>query len=385
MFESGTHPSLTMKSAFKHLRVALVHDWLTGMRGGEKVLEVLCELFPDATLFTLLHNPGSTSPTIERMRIRTSFVQQLPLKSEKYRNYLPFFPAAIESLDLSGFDLIISNSHCVAKGVIPPPGALHICYCHTPMRYVWDQYDDYFGKGRAGLMTRTAMRIVAPRLREWDVRTSSRVHHFIANSQNVSERIKRIYGRESDVLRAPVDTKRFVASARNDGYYLVVSALVPYKRVDLAVEAFNNSGKRLVIVGAGPELKKLRSLARPHVEFLGWRSDEELAGMYARCKALIFPGEEDFGIVPLEAMAAGKPVVAYARGGALETVIEKGKLPTGVFFEEQTSESLLGAIQRLGERKWNSAAIRRWAKKFDRERFKQELQRAIEKKLRGGR
>ena len=360
----------------------MVHDWLTGMRGGEKVLEVLCELFPDATLFTLLHNIGSTSPAIERMKIRTSFVQHLPFKSEKYRNYLPLFPTAIESFDLSGFDLVISSSHCVAKGVIPPPQALHVCYCHTPMRYVWDQYEDYFGNGRAGFVTRALMRFLAPRLRKWDVRTTNRVHHFIANSRNVAERIKRIYGRESEVLSAPVDTERFVASARNDGTYLVVSALVAYKRVDLAVKAFNQSGERLVIVGTGPELRKLKNLARPNVEFLGWRSNAELVELYARCRAVIFPGEEDFGIVPLEAMAAGKPVVAYAHGGALETVVEKGKTPTGVFFAEQTAASLLGAIQTFEKRKWNSAGIRRWAKKFDRKKFKHELQQAIKEELR---
>ncbi|MGH2567573.1 MAG: glycosyltransferase, partial [Bacteroidota bacterium] len=270
-----------MPKKLPHLRVALVHDWLTGMRGGERVLEVLCELFPHATLFTLLHNRGSTAAAIERMEIRTSFVQYLPLKRERYRNYLPLFPAAIESFDLSGFDLIISSSHCVAKGVIPPPGSLHLCYCHTPMRYVWDMYEEYFGHGRAGWLTRAAMALAAPRLREWDVRTSGRVHHFIANSRHVAERIKRIYAREAEVIFAPVDTGRFRVASKDEGYYLVVSALVPYKRVDFAIDAFNKTGDRLVIAGTGPEMRKLKALSRPNIAFLGWQPDDAVARLYA--------------------------------------------------------------------------------------------------------
>lgn len=362
-----------MHDMLKHLRVALVHDWLTGMRGGEKVLEVFCELFPNATLFTLLHNKGSTSPTIERMKIKTSFVQLLPFTQRHYRNYLPLFPTAIESFDLSGYDLILSSSHCVAKGVIPPVRALHICYCHTPMRYVWDLYDEYFGPGRAGWLTRAAMSLVATRLRRWDVESSARVHHYLANSHNVAERIQRIYGRESEVLYAPVETKRFTVSKKNEGYYLIVSALVPYKRVDLAIQAFNQTGDRLVIVGTGPEMKNLKAIAQPNIEFLGWQSDEMLAKLYAGCLALIFPGVEDFGIVPLEAMACGKPVVAYAEGGALETVVETEKNPTGVFFHEQSAEALMDAVGKLDKKKWNPKAIRRHALKFDRTLFKKTI------------
>ena len=351
-------------------RVALVHDWLTGMRGGEKVLEVLCELFPDATLFTLIHNRGSVSPAIERMRIQTSFLQSAPFRKERYRNYLPLFPLAIESFDFSGYDMILSTSHAVAKGAKPPPGALHICYCHTPMRYVWEMYDEYFGSGRAGLLTRLGMKLLAPRLRAWDVRTSSRVHFFLANSENVAQRIRRIYKREADVLHAPVDTSLFSLSRKSDDFFLVVSALVPYKRVDLAIEAFNRMGKRLVIVGKGPELAKLKTDAGSTIEFLGWQSDDQLARLYRTCRAIVFPGVEDFGIVPLEAMACGKPVIAFKAGGALETVIEG---TTGIFFHTQTPENLEEAVHRCEATRFNPPDIRRHATKFGRARFKKKI------------
>ena len=234
------------------MKTALVHDWLTGMRGGEKVLEVLCELYPDAELFSLLYNKGKLSKTIERMEIKTSFIDRLPMKENKYRNYLPLFPKAIESFDFSKFDLIISTSHCVAKGAKRRNGSLHLCYCHTPMRYVWEMYDEYFGKGRAGFATRAAMKFFAPYLRAWDVKTSGRVDHFIANSFNVAGRIKSYYSRTADVIHPPVDTARFNLSDSSDDYFLIVSALVPYKKVDLAVEAFNRIGRKLIIVGTGP-------------------------------------------------------------------------------------------------------------------------------------
>lgn len=351
-------------------QIALVHDWLTGMRGGEKVLEVLCEMFPDAPIYTLLHNKGSVSQTIESHPIRTSFIQHLPLKGKKYRSYLPLFPRAIESLDLSNFKLIISTSHAVAKGAVPPDGALHICYCHTPMRYVWDQYEEYFGKGRAGLLTRAAMRFLAPRLRAWDVRTSDRVHTFIANSHNVAARIQSRYKRSSEVLHAPVDASAFRVSTENDGSYLVVSALVPYKRIDLAILACQKLGRTLKIVGTGPDEDKLRSMAGPGVRFLGWMADADLARLYRQCRAVLFPGVEDFGIVPLEAMASGKPVVAFGKGGALETIIDG---TTGVFFNDQTVESLAGAIGRLEQMNLDPAVIRRHTEGFDRELFRTKL------------
>lgn len=363
------------------MKTALVHDWLTGMRGGEKVLEVLCELYPQATLHTLLHNKGSLSTEIEAMNIKTSFIDKLPFKEKKYRNYLPLFPLAIETMDFSDYDLIISTSHCVAKSAKPNKNALHICYCHTPMRYVWEMYDEYFGKGKTGIVTRAAMSFIAPILRKWDVATNNRVHHYIANSYNVARRIKEYYNRDADVIHPPVDTSLFQISKRSENYFLIVSALVPYKKVDIAIEAFNKLGKKLLIVGTGPESEKLKSLSKSNIEFLGWKSDEELAEIYSGCRALIFPGVEDFGIVPLEAMACGKPVIAFGKGGALETVIGEGENKTGIFFYEQTPEALIEVIKSFDEVRFNPYTIREHAFKFDRTIFKEKLNNYIMKKI----
>jgi glycosyltransferase involved in cell wall biosynthesis len=362
-------------------RVALVHDWLTGMRGGEKILEVFCELFPHATIYSTIHNEGMMSPPIERMKIKTSFIQHLPLKATKYRHYLPLMPAAIDALDFSEYDFILSTSVAVAKAAKPRRDAVHICYCNTPMRYIWDQYEEYFRKERAGLVTRTAMALVAPYLRRWDVRTSDRVHHFIANSHNVAERISRIYHRSSDVIYPPVSTDLFSVSEKDSGYYLIVSALVPYKRVDLAIETFNRLGEKLLVVGTGPEMEKLKKTANINIEFLGWQSDDDLSKLYAGCRALIFPGVEDFGIVPLEAMASGKPVVAFAKGGALETVVGDGDSPTGIFFREQTVDALIDAVKTLSRMKFDPYAIRRHTEKFDRKEFKQQIMEYVLKHL----
>ncbi len=359
------------------MRVALVHDWLTGMRGGERCLEVFCELFPNADLFTLLHVPGSVSPAIENRRITTSFIQRLPGAEERYRYLLPLFPWAIGRFDLRGYDLILSSSHCVAKGVRVPPGALHLCYCLTPMRYVWDLYDDYFG-ARAGVVPRLLMPPVASALRRWDRAAASRVHHFIAISRFVAERIERCYGRHAEVIYPPVDVQRFRLSEDPGEFYLVVSALTPYKRVDLAVEAANRLGVRLLVVGTGPEEARLRALAGPTVEFLGWRPDAEVAELYARCRALVFPPVEDFGIVPLEAMASGKPVIAFGQGGARETVVpldDGPEAPTGIFFPEQTVESLTDAIRRFeaNAHRFDPKALRARAEAFDRPLFKDRI------------
>src|SRR5215470_12785289 len=261
------------------------------MRGGERCLEVFCELFPDADLYTLLHVPGSVSPVIERRRIVTSFIGRLPAAATHYRYYLPLFPTAIERFDLSGYDLVVSLNHCVANGVRTRADALHVSYCFKPMRYVWDLYDEYFGRGR---LTRVLMPPVVAALRRWDRAASRRVHRFIAISHFVADRIRRCYDRSADVIFPPVEIQRFEPAEETEGeYYLVVSALVPYKRVELAISAANRLGRRLLVVGTGPEERRLRALAGPTVELLGWRSDAEVAGLYRRCRALLFPGTED--------------------------------------------------------------------------------------------
>jgi glycosyltransferase involved in cell wall biosynthesis len=367
-----------MSISDRPLRVALVHDWLTGMRGGEKCLEVMCELFPDAPIYTLLHVKGAMSPLIESKTIHTSFLQRFPFVEQKYRMYLPLFPFAIEAFDFSDYDLLLSTSHCVAKGAKPRGDALHLCYCFTPMRYVYEMYDEYFGKGQAGMATRMAMKIVAPLLRAWDKKTADRVHHFVAISEHVRQRIYRHYGRDAEVIFPPVDTAKFQASRRDKGYYLIVSALVPYKKVDLAVKAFNKIGKRLIIVGKGPDEEKLRYLAKPNVEFVGWKSDDELALLYAGCTALVFPGEEDFGIVPLEAMASGKAVIAYGKGGALETV-QDGL--SGVFFYEQTVEALEIAVSKAEQMQFDVENVRNRALRFSRSIYKDAMKKFIEEKI----
>jgi len=363
----------------RDLKVALVHDWLTGMRGGEKVLEVLCDFFPQATLFTIFHERGAMSPTIEKMEIRTSWIEKLPLAKGHFRAYLPLFPKAIESFDFGDYDLIISTSHCVAKGAIPSAQGLHISYIHTPMRYIWEMYPHYLGKN-AGVVRRLAGAALASYLRRWDVASCPRVHHFIANSENVRRRIQRHYRRDAVVIPAPVDGAFFRPSRKPEDYFLIVTALVPYKQVGLAIEAFNRLGWRLVIAGDGPEKKKLQAMAQPNIEFIPWQGAEGLRDLYSGCQALIFPGEEDFGIVPLEAQACGRPVIAYGRGGVLETVLpanpeQFGPLQqhradaTGIFFYESTPEALVQAVESFANYSFDPEAIRRQALKFDKPIF----------------
>lgn len=359
------------------LKVALVHDWLTGMRGGEKVLEVFCKIFPTSPIFTLLHNKGSVDPSIESHPIFTSFINRLPMKKNKYRHYLPLFPLAIEQFNFKDFQLILSSSHCAAKGIIPPPDALHISYIHTPMRYVWDMYQDYFGSDQTGWFSKKIISLFAHYLRTWDTASSPRVDWFIANSNHVARRIKKYYGRDATVIYPPVDTAPYAPSSKAGEYFLIVSALVPYKRTDLAISAFNQLGEKLVIVGEGPELKKLKKMAQPNIEFVEWQSPQNLIEYYANCKALIFPGEEDFGMVPVEAMACGKPVIAFARGGALETVIEQnkknGKQSTGLFFYQQTGDDIITAVKKFQQLEWDPEFIAQHARQFDRSIFQEKI------------
>ncbi|MGB9691319.1 MAG: glycosyltransferase [Candidatus Sumerlaeaceae bacterium] len=357
------------------MRVALVHDWLNGMRGGEKVFEVLCELFPQADVYTLFYEPRKVSPLIRTMKVHEWWAARwIPFARRSYRWFLPVLPSAVEHFPIRNYDLVISTSHCVAKGIRPEPKTtLHISYCFTPMRYLWDKFDDYFGD----LYHPASLAMLAMRawLQQWDVKSSSRVTHFLAPSEYVRERIRRIYQREAIVLPPPVDWNRYSMIERLPSeFFLVVSALEPYKRVDVAVEACNRLRVPLKVVGTGTQLRRLRRLAGPTVEFLGWVSDSQLAALYSCARAVLFPADEDFGIVPLEAMASGCPVIAYRKGGALETVVEGH---TGIFFDQQTPESLCAAIEKFEDMNFDEDFGRRHAQRFSRDIFKERLKETI--------
>jgi glycosyltransferase involved in cell wall biosynthesis len=362
------------------MKVALVHDWLTGMRGGEKVLHTLCERYPDADIFTVVHRKGTVSPTIERHRIHTSFVQWLPFGTTRYREYLPLLPHVIERFDLDDYDLVVSASHCVAKSAVVPGRARHLCYCFSPMRYAWDQFEAYFGAARVGrLASRTVYRPVMARLARWDASTAARVHRFVAISQHVAARIRRYYNRDATVVYPPVDTAFFHRAHVEPGsHVLVVSALVPYKRIDLAIEACQRLRLPLRIVGTGPERAALERQAGPSATFLGWLSDEAIRDEYRQARAVLLPGEEDFGIVPVEAQACGRPVVALGRGGALETVVDGC---TGVFFDTPSAESLMEALERVTAMPVDPVAIRQHAERFSRATYDAVMSTVIDETL----
>jgi glycosyltransferase involved in cell wall biosynthesis len=349
------------------LRVALIHHWLVGMRGGEKVLQAFCEIFPNADIFTLVLEPAAISETIKRHRISTSWIQKLPRASQYYSHYLPLFPFAIEQFDLSGYDIVISSDAVVSKGVITRPETCHICYCHTPMRYAWSAYHTYL-RAVESSWKRKLMPFFMNYLRTWDLAAASRVDYFLANSQTVANRIAKYYRREAHVIFPPVALSRFSIAETIHNYFLAVGQLVPYKRFDLAIEVFNQLKYPLVIVGNGPEYPKLKRAAGENIKLVGRLSDAELNHSLSRCRALVFPGEEDFGMVVVEAHACGRPVIALARGGALETVLPG---VSGILFGEETAQSLADAVQRFVciESEFQPQLIRDTAAQFDENRF----------------
>lgn len=351
-------------------RVAIVHYWLVGGGGGENVVKAMLELFPQADVFTLVEDPAFSSTLVPRERLRTSLLQHIPGAARHYRALLPLMPAALENLDLRGYDLIISSESGPAKGIVPPLDAVHICYCHSPMRYLWDQYHDY--RDSAGWLQRLVLSLCITRLRLWDQASSLRVDRFIANSRYVASRIDRYYRRPAHVIHPPVDVDDFALSETRGDYYLITGRHVSYKRIDLAIAACNALGRKLVITGEGPETARLRAHAGPSVTFAGRCSFAELKRYYGECRAFLMPGEEDFGIAPVEAMASGRPVIAFGRGGATETVVA-GK--TGLFFQEQSAESLAEAMLAFEhqEEEFDSHAIRDHALGFAKSRFLMEF------------
>lgn len=349
------------------MRIAIIHYWLVNMRGGEKVLEALCELFPHADIYTHVYDPSKISHTINQHTIKTTFIQKFPMAKEWYQRYLPFMPRALESLDLSSYDLVISSESGPAKGVIIPSHIPHICYCHTPMRYLWDYYHHYLNA--SGSFSSAALWLMAPTLRSWDLQSANRVDHFIANSHNVARRIMRTYRRESQVIYPPLDLpEAHQITGKKQDFYLYLGQVTSYKRVDLAVEAFRQNGLPLIIAGGGDELKDLPA----NITYLGFVSHQKRQELLDHAKALIFPGEEDFGIVPLEAMAFGTPVIAYGKGGALETVIHE---KTGLLFPLPTVDSLQEAISTFRQENtlFSMLELQEHAKQFSKERFKEEM------------
>jgi glycosyltransferase involved in cell wall biosynthesis len=352
------------------MRVALVHDWLTGMRGGERVLESLLSLFPAADIFTLVHVPGSVAPALEARPIRTSFLQRLPGAPARFRQYLPLFPLAVSRFDLRGYNLVLATSHCVAVGARAPASAAHLVYCFTPMRYAWTFEGAYVE--RVPSIARGALRVALAGLRRWDRAAGQRAGHLGCISQHVAARIHRVWGRDAQVVYPPVRTAFFrpLASEARGEAYLCVSALTPYKRLDIAVDACTRLGRRLDVIGTGSELARLRRRAGPTVRFLGWQPDEIVAEAVARCRAFLFPGEEEFGIAPLEATAAGRPVIAYGRGALTETVVDG---VTGLFFREPTAAALIDALERGEVTGWSAEKIRAHALRFSEETFRTEM------------
>jgi len=364
------------------MKVALVHDYLNQMGGAERVVIALHEIFPDAPIYTSIYDPARVDPAFQKMDIRTSFMQKLPMVTKHHQPYLPLYPFAMEKLDLRGYDLVLSSSSAFGKGVITRPETMHICYCHTPMRWCWN-YEEYIEREHLGKVARAILPFLITKLRTWDQISAMRVDHFIANSPIVAERIRKYYRREAIYIPPPVEASRFAfdPDIEPEDYFLILSRLVPYKRIDLAIEACNQLQLPLVIIGGGRDLERLKHMAGPTIRFLGKLPDEEVLRYYTNCRAFIFPGEEDFGITPLEAQACGRPVIAYGAGGALATIVEG---ITGVFFREQTVESLTTALSSFNERMFNPFVIRNHALEFDTPRFRRRILQFIEAKMNEG-
>ena len=356
------------------LRVAIIHYWLVAMRGGERVLERVLRLFPEADLFTHVYNPDAVSEEIRSRVVKTTFIDRLPGSRRLYQKYLPLMPMALESLDLRGYDLVLSFEAGPAKGVIAPPDALHVCYCHSPMRYLWDAYGEY--RASAGFAARTLMPWIFPSLRIWDHASAGRVDGFIANSRFIQRRIQRAYGRSSVVVHPPVPVEAFTPSDNIDDGYLWVGQMTPYKRADIAIAAFNQLRRPLALIGKGEMRRDLERQAGPTIQFRAGLSFSELRQSYARAKALIYTAEEDFGIIPVEALAAGRPVLAYGRGGVLDSVTPG---VNGLFFHDQTPESLIAGVEALD--RWlpgfNPREARLSALRFSGSRFDSEYLAAI--------
>ncbi|UCE65647.1 MAG: glycosyltransferase [Candidatus Zixiibacteriota bacterium] len=370
------------------MKVALIHDWLNGMRGGEYVLEAIAGLFPEAEIFALFCDPDKISEKITSHKIVTSFIQNLPLRKSYYRHYLPFFPAAIERFNFDGFDIAISSSHCVAKGAIPGKNTLHICYCHSPMRYVWDRFDDYFPRSGMNILKYGFIKMITDRLRKWDVKTANRVDLFVANSNFVKWRIGEYYRRSAAVIHPPVDTEFYTPGPSDKReYFITAGALVPYKKTEIIIEAFRNLDERLIVTGDGPDLKKLVNIAPDNVEFTGWLDREKLRDYYRGCKALIFAGIEDFGIIPVEVMACGRPVIAFNKGGLVDTVVGPSTdnfrgyndFKSGLFFTEQTAPSIRHALDIFTIMEFDSDSISEHTQKFSKKDFSYSVREFISK------
>ncbi len=358
------------------MKVAIVHDWLNQRGGAERVLEALVEMYPQAPIYTSIYWPQAMPEAYRSWDIRTSFMDRLPLVKKHHQPFLPLYPLAFEQFELRGYDLVISNKSAFCHGVITAPETLHICYCLTPTRFLWD-YAGYVQREGLGRLARWALPPFLSYLRLWDKAAADRVDHFVAISQAIRQRIQKFYRRQAVVIHPPVDTTRYAPAEGGDDYFLIVSRLIPYKRIDLAVQAFNQLGLPLTIVGDGRDRASLQAMARPNIQFLGRVPDDELGQLMARCRAFVFPGLEDFGITPLEAQAAGRPVIAFAGGGALDTVVEG---VTGTFFHEPSPQALAEAVKSFDDTRYDPAVIKEHAEQFDTTVFKQQLQQFIVEK-----